>query len=453
MAIFAALSVASQALLANTTAINTTNKNISNVYNEDYSREEAVFSDVPGGGVSIETIRRIFDRALFKRYISQNQETVSLKEYQDILEQVESVFNDLQGSGFSSELEEFFNIMNDIAVNPDDIAARSELISAAKSLVGRIRDSYDTLQEIKNVSIKKVRDQIQLLNDNLSHLAEVNKNIKLFQSLPEKLNTYLNERDKLLKEISGLIDTKITFNEDGSVNLYTTKGFSLVIGDTAKEVTLDIVNGNPKVFVNNTDLTAEISGGSIGGLLKGISYINGTMDKLNMFTNTFATKINAIHESGFDLYGNSGEPFFLSENGAPSIDASNIVLNPAVEEDPKKIAAAADTAYLNSDNENIKKLMALKDEKWTELNEMSFSEYYTSEIVTPIGTELEHTKTMAENSEFLLQSIDEKIKELSGVNMDEELVNLTKFQRAYEAAAKVVTVTDELLQTILGMVG
>ena len=60
---------------------------------------------------------------------------------------------------------------------------------------------------------------------------------------------------------------------------------------------------------------------------------------------------------------------------------------------------------------------------------------------------------MAENSQFLLESIDEKIKELSGVNMDEELVNLTKFQRAYEAAARIVTVTDELLQTILGMVG
>jgi flagellar hook-associated protein 1 FlgK len=454
MALFAALSVASQALLANRTAINVTNKNISNVYNKDFSREEAVFADLPGSGVSIETVRRIFDRALFKRFISQNQENASLQEYQNVLEQVESVFNDLQGSGFASELEEFFNIMNDIAVNPDDIAARSELISVAKSLVGRIRDSYDTLQEIKSVSIKKIKDQIQLLNEDLAQLAEINKNIKIFQSSPEKLNTYLNERDKLLKDISGLIEAKITFNEDGSVNVYTAKGFALVLDGEAKEVTFDVVDGNPKVSVANTDLTDEIQGGSIGGLLKGISYINEVVDKLNTFTTSLANNVNAVHTSGYDLYGNSGLPFFLAGGGsAPPPNASNIIVNPDIENDPKKIAAAADTAYLNSDNENIKRLIALKDETWAELNNMSFQEYYTSEIVTPIGTELEHIKNLTENSNFLLESIDEKIKELSSVNIDEELINLTRFQRAYEAAARIVTVTDELLQTILGMVG
>ncbi|TCK05177.1 flagellar hook-associated protein FlgK [Phorcysia thermohydrogeniphila] len=454
MAIFAALSIASQALLSNTTAINTTNKNISNVYNEDYSREEAVFSDVPGGGVSIETIRRIFDRALFRRFISQNQENASLQEYRGVLEQVESVFNDLQGSGFAKELEEFFSVMNDIAVNPDDIAARAELISVAKSLVGRIRDSYDTLQEIKSVSVKKIKDQVKLLNEDLAHLAEINKNIKIFQSSPEKLNTYLNERDKLLKEISGLIETKITFNEDGSVNVYTAKGFALVIDSEAKEVTFEEVGGDPKISINGTDLTGEIQGGSIGGLLKGVSFINDVVDKLNTFTSSFANRVNLTHEGGLDLYGNTGTPFFLAGGGAsPPPKASNIIVNPLIEEDPKKIAAAKDPNYLNSDNQNILDMIELKDGKWPELNNMSFEEYYTSEIVTPIGTELEHTKNLAEESQFLLESIDEKVKELSSVNMDEELVNLTRFQRAYEAAARIVTVTDELLQTILGMVG
>jgi len=454
MALFAALSVASQALLANRTAINATNKNISNVYNEDYSREEAVFADLPGSGVSIETVRRIFDRALFRRFISQNQENASLQEYQIVLEQVESVFNDLQGSGFASELEEFFSVMNDIAVKPDDIAARAELISVAKSLVGRIRDSYDTLQEIKNVSIKKIRDQISLLNNSLTHLAEINKSIKAFQNSPEKLNTYLNERDKLLKEISRLIDTKVTFNEDGSVNLYTAKGFALVMGNRAEKVAFDVVGGDPVVYVNNTDLTSEIQEGSIGGLLKGVFYINDVVDKLNTFTISLANNVNAVHTSGYDLYGNSGVPFFLAGGGSsPPPKASNIIVNPDIENDPKKIAAAANTAYLNSDNENIKRLIALKDETLTELNNMSFQEYYTSEIVTPVGAELEHTKNLVENGNFLLQSIDEKIKELSGVNMDEELINLTRFQRAYEAAARIVTVTDELLQTILAMVG
>jgi flagellar hook-associated protein 1 FlgK len=98
-------------------------------------------------------------------------------------------------------------------------------------------------------------------------------------------------------------------------------------------------------------------------------------------------------------------------------------------------------------------MISLKDNTWADLNNMSFSEYYNTEIVSALGSELEYVKNRTENSKFLLDSIEDKMKELSSVNMDEELINLTKYQRAYEAAARVVTVTDELLQTVLGMVG
>jgi len=451
MSLFEALSIAGQSLLANRIAINTTNRNIANVYTEGYSREEAVLTDVPGSGVNVETIRRIFNKAYLTRYLSENQNNKALSAYEDILEQVESVFNDLQGTGFSQALTDFFNAMEDIAVKPDDIAARQELIAKAKTLVGRIRDSYSTLEEIKNTATLKVRDEVANLNNLLQKLATINRDLRIYSSSPEKLNQYLDERDRTLVEISQLIDTKVYIREDGTVDLYTAKGFALVLGEEFKRVefSTDTAN-NPVLKVSGVDITQEFNNGIIGGYLKGIDYIDKTMDALNTFTTEFATQINNQHEAGFDLNGNTGISLFKADNGASVIDASNIALN---FEDPTMVAAALDVNNLNGDNTNIKALIALKDQTFSNLDNLSFSEFYNTKIVTAIGSELEHTKDLRESSDFVLQSIDEKMKDLSSVNMDEELLNLTRYQRAYEAASKVVSVTDELIQTILNMVG
>lgn len=449
MALFAALSIASQALLASKSAISTTNRNMSNAYTDGYSREVPVFTDVPGGGVSVEQIKRVFSKAYFKRYIYENQRYNALSNYKDVLEQIESVFNDVQGTGFSKELDEFFNKMQDIALSPADTAPRAEFISAAKALIGRIRDSYNTLSEIKKTTTSKIKDEINLLNEKLKALAEVNKNLKLYADSPDRLNQYLDKRDKLIKEISNAVDVKLQINQDNTVNLYTTKGFPLVLDKTAKplKVVLD-GNNNPKILASSVDVTQDVENGTVGGLLKGIEALNEGIEKLNTFTTTLATKINEKQQQGYDLYGNIGEPLFKSDNGSSTIDASNITLN---FEDPKKLAAASDPNYLNADNENIKSMFNLKNQTWNELNGKSFSEYYNTEIISALGSELEYVKNRTENSKFLLDSINDKVKELSAVNMDEELINLTKYQRAYQAAARIVTVTDELLQTVLNM--
>ncbi|MDQ7055154.1 MAG: flagellar basal body rod C-terminal domain-containing protein [Persephonella sp.] len=86
------------------------------------------------------------------------------------------------------------------------------------------------------------------------------------------------------------------------------------------------------------------------------------------------------------------------------------------------------------------------------IKEKSFHEFYSSHMVAPVSSELSKIKNLTQDSTFMLEAIDQKIKEISSVNIDEELINLTKLQRAYEASAKVINVTDELLQTVLNLV-
>lgn len=449
MALFGALSLASQALLSQQIAVNTTNRNLSNVNTDSYSREEPVFADIPGGGVTVATLRRIFSSVLFKRFISENQNNAYLKAKSEVLSQVESLFNDQMGSGLSQAINDFFSVMNDVAVNPADLAARQELLSKAQVLVGRIRDSYSALQEIKSTYSKQVAESVSNLNQLLEKLADINRNIPLFADSPDRLNQYLDERDRTIKEISSIIDAKVQFNSDGTVNLYTAKGFALVLGDRTFKVTVKNTDSGVKVLADGRDITSDLSGGSVGGLVSALNVVESAMERLNTLTSTIANEVNAQHEQGYNLYGETGIDLFASDNGQP-IDASNIVL---AFNDPKKFAAASDPNYLDSDNGNVKALMALADKTYTQLNGLSFAEYYGTQITSWIGQEVESNDNLLKNSDFQLDAIKQKVEELSGVNTDEELVNLTRYQRAYQAAARVVTVTDELLQTILNMAG
>ena len=444
MSLFGALSIASQGLLSNKIAVNSATKNINNAYTDGYSREEPIFADIPGGGVEIRELRRLFDSALFKEAVTANYQAAAYSQQEEILLQVEAVFNDAQGGGFSNELNAFFSSMNDIALNPDDIAARESFLSAAQSLVGRIRQAYSYLEETQTSYTAKLLDQADRLNRLLNELAQVNRSLPLYKDSPT-YNQYLDERDRLIREISSLIEVKVSIDENGKANLYTAKGFALVLDDRAFTVAVE----GEAVKVQGVDISGELKGGEIGGTLQGLKTVKEWKERLNTFTSTLAQRVNQQHEAGYNLYGESGAPLFSSENGLP-IDASNIILNVT---DPKEVAAASDPNYLNSDNTNIKALIELGEEKIDELGGLSFAEYYATHITAAIGAKVAEVKNLSQNASFRLSSIDEKISQLSGVNIDEELINLTKFQRAYEAAARVINVTDELLQTILNLAG
>ncbi len=484
MSLFYSLSIAGQSLLSNKKGINITNRNISNVFTEGYSRKVPVFQDMPTGGVNLEKVERQYNESLFKRFTSINQEVVGDESYKDVLEQIEAVFNDVQGSGFSNEINEFFNSFNDMAVNPDDLAARQKVLSKAQDLIGRIRNSNETLNDIKEKTSLSIQDNISKLNKLTEHLTKVNQNIRAFQKDPDKLNFYLDDRDKTLKEISNLIDTKVIINKDGTADVTTSKGFTLVDFDRNYQLTYEEdTEKNPIVRWDGVNITSELKKGKIGGNLRGVKFLNQNLKKLDDFTVTLALTVNKIHRDGYDLNGNNNIDFFTIDPSSSSntIDSSNIYLNIS---DPKNIAAASDPTYTNADNTNIKKIINLKDSingaltsaqetdltsdneitlgsityklndisNYNGIKEKSFNEYYSSGIVAPIGFEIEHVSDVVQQNRFLRENIDQKIKEISSVNMDEELINLTKLQRAYEASAKIINVTDELLQTVLGLV-
>ncbi len=586
MSLFGILSVGGQALLTGRKAIDITSENLSNQDTEGYSRQRVHQQDITPNGVYVKDIERVFNNSIYKRILAVNQQVEGEKNYKDILSEVESLFNDIHGTGFGQKIEEFFNAFNDIAINPDDLAARDKVISVAKQLIGRIRDNYDNMQAIRDETVLSVKDEVKRLNDILVSLVKANKNIKAFRNDKTRLNNYLNERDRLLKELSGLIDIKVKIKSDETVDITTVKGHPLVLDDKYFSVKTEERDGKLRVFADNTDLTELFSNGKIGASLKAIAFIEKKINDLNDFVSIFAAVVNKIHRHGYNLKGETNVDFFkISEDSSlPYINASNIALNI---NDAKDIAAAGDARYLNSDNMIVKGIIALKDynqiatkksanavsssdtfgsgsfdvyigdrklatvsytssdtlsdivdkintsqsevvakvfeypsgsgnqylelfakdlpkskridlkndsgafvstigglsnnkgflnpaeveglkngnlqigdvkyqisnpDNYNIVENKSLNELYNKRLVAEIGFEIEHTKDNLKDNETFLNALEEKLKEISGVNTDEELANMLKYQRAYQSAAKIITVTDELLQTVLNMI-
>jgi flagellar hook-associated protein 1 FlgK len=183
-------------------------------------------------------------------------------------------------------------------------------------------------------------------------------------------------------------------------------------------------------------VTSEVGLGKLGGLLSSASEIrSGPLQRLDALTASLVAEVNGLHRSGFGLDGLSGRDFFNSD------------LTVAIQ-DPMMIGAAAQ-ATEPGDNTIALQMAELSGEVIGALGS-AFSEYYGG-IVAAVGTLARGASDMHTFDENLLVELQNRRDSVSGVSLDEEAMNLVRFQRSFEAGARMMQVTDELLETIINL--
>ncbi len=220
--------------------------------------------------------------------------------------------------------------------------------------------------------------------------------------------------------------------------------------------------------VANLDLHPVVTSGTLKGLLEvRDGAIDNVLDDLNKLAYTLATETNQIHRVGYGLDGVTGRNFFAAFT---SVDPNNsfkdyiqsMALSDEVKNNIEKVAAAGGTIEHptdrlrtyngDGDGSNAIRIAQLKFESFFNENKSNFNDFY-NEMITEVATVSERYQREAEYSNSLMTQLDAKRAELSGVSLDEELANLIKFQHAYNAAAKVITTVDEMLDKIInGMI-
>lgn len=470
MSISSILNIAKNALSANQMAIQVTSHNVSNVNTKGYARQAPVFEEesassiggiLIGNGVKVDSVIRYYDRYIEKQLAGKNNELQEQTIYSQYFERIEGILNE-DSTKLTASITEFFNAWQELSTDPESTAVREGILAAATNMSRSINNIYNGLKGIQIELNNKLKLEVDDINTITSAIADLNNMIYEGESTTSESNDYINRRAEYIKELSGKLDITYFEDEFGRVTILTSKGKPLVDGGQSWKLT--VTDNETTGFYNVgwkdpsgniTDITGNITGGKVRGLLEmRDGQINEFISDMDELARAIIEEVNTVHKEGYTLNHStsSTDPdkiaFFKEITGNYSKD---IAVSDEVKADIKNIAAASkiDTAtgrpIGNGTSLNIASLIDQNILNGGKSNIIDF----TSSITNRVGQLSKGAKSFLEYSEDTMQIIEKQRESVSGVSLDEEMANLIKFQYAFQAASRLFTVADELFKSIL----
>lgn len=474
MGLSAALETGKAGLRIYQVAMEVTSENIANVNTEGYSRQRVILESAPptthngfplGTGVKISTVERYYDALLLKQLVgSETTSSYDSKELQ-VLQQIEPIFNEVAQDGLGAAISGFFNAWQDLSLNPTGNAERQSVISAGNIMADYFHYTARTLNEAAISQNEAVEPAVNEVNNLLEKIAQLNRDIRATEQVYGNANEMKDRRDYFIRELSKYMEITLTENADGTTDVTyadTTGSYSLVKGGVTAtfsvqvDGTLDTDGSTPKNVVwiadadGNAAKKADPTTGSLGAtLVMRDTTIPDYLKKVDDLAEMIVDKVNIAHKDGFDLTNGPGVPgapggdFFVDGN----IKASNILV--AISS-TNEVAASKDAASLG-DNSNARAIAGLFNEKTMSGGTTTFGGYYNG-LVAQIGLDVNAAKTRVFQDNAFMRQLQTLRDSYSGVSLDEELTDLIKYQRSYQASAKIITTVDSMMETLLQMV-
>jgi flagellar hook-associated protein 1 FlgK len=264
------------------------------------------------------------------------------------------------------------------------------------------------------------------------------------QGLGQDPGATQDQRDELIRQLSGLVNISVTQTEHG-LTLTTANGIPLVVASQSFALRASTSSGGVQdvLSADGQDITSQIQGGQLAGTLKvRDQVIPQLLSQLNDLASQFTATFNAQHQAGTDLSGNAGQNFFTPLSSLADAAANfSVALT-----DPALIAASSDGSA--GSNGNLVQLIGLRDQALPA--GASPIDMY-SNLVLQAGNFGADAQAQVNASSLSLQQLTDQRSAVSGVSLDEETTNMIRYQRAYEAAARVVTTVDSMLQSLMNI--
>jgi flagellar hook-associated protein 1 FlgK len=442
--------IASQALDADQGALDATSNNIANQNTPGYSREIPVLTEADptvegnvtyGNGVVLQQIQSVRDQVLQLQIADQNQQQGSAQAQYNALQQVQSLFSD-PTQGIGADFTAFFNSISQLSTDPSDMADRQSVLTAAQNLVGDFHSTEQNLDSIQSGLNQSVGQTVSQINTLTAQIAQLNVQVGQMEKLGQDPGTLGDQETELIQQLSQLTNVNQIQTENG-LTLTTGSGTPLVVaGQSFALQTTSGASGMTDIASQGQDITGSLQGGQLGGTLQiRDTVIPGLLGQLDNLASQFATSFNAAQASGYDLNGNAGQALFSDTSGAGAASNLTVALS-----DPSLIAASSD-GTAGSDG-NVSNLLAVQNQALPS-GESPLDTYAGFVSLTGNLTSQANAEVTASTSS--LTQLNNQLGSVSGVNLDEETTNLMNYQRAYEAAARIVTTVDELTQSVLDM--
>lgn len=428
---FMGLNTSLRGLLAEQRALDVTSHNVANANTQGYSRQEAQVQasdalalptgDRLGTGVDVVAYKRIRDSFLDLQYRAQNMQVGAGTTRADALDQAELRLAEPGENGIAARLNSFWSSWSDLANAPESGAARQALIEDTRTLASSVNALDDGLQTVSAQAADELAGltgsggELQQIG---RELAGLNGAIRDTERVGGQANDLLDRRDLLLDKLSHLAQVSVA--DDGAGSIRVTVG-----GAGAPLVDGSTLTWPPPAMTS--------PGGKLGALMD-LSSPTGTIasyrSDLATFAQALTTQVNAIYNPA------AGADFLNYDAGTATLS-----LNPAVT--AANVRAGAGAAGDNSAARALSELRGVSGGP---------DDLY-SRFVTRIGTEVSDARRGTRNASALSESIEDRRQSTAGVSLDEEMTNLIRFQRGYQAAARAMSTTDAMLDTLINRTG
>ncbi len=548
---FNTINIGLRALQTQKKSLDVTSHNIANANTEGYSRQRAVHATtdphtVPGfgmpegagqvgTGVEVSDISRIKDQFIEGQIWEKKQSQGYWDRQYDGLHRIEQVFNEPSENSLSSSMDKFWQSLEDLSNNPEDSAVRATVKERGNALVDTFHSLEDQLSDYKASLNRDVNTTVEEINSLGKRIADLNGQIAHIKGTGNNPNDLMDTRDKLIEELNEKVNVRTRETDRGYINI-SIGGMTFVSGDKRNNLITEMDASNPDeeiIKFEELDRQADINNGELASLLDlrgvgGEGVLPEYMDELDNMAKTFAEHFNGIHQKGYDLNGDFGQEFFVSDDGG-DITADSIVVEGSIDDDPAKIAAGslsdtqdvleAEVSDANNYDENEEYFVELDKatDSYTVIDStgniiandtipaskeidlsteigMTFSvndygsavvgkgagsggnalnlantiksdkldfsgdgnadstvmDKYES-IISSLGVEGQRADQMVNNQETLVNQLENQRQSISGVSLDEEMANMVKYQQAYNAAAKLIRNSDQMLDSLMSI--
>jgi flagellar hook-associated protein 1 FlgK len=476
MGINSLFNIATTGITMSRVAIEVTSENISNVNTDGYSRQTVAFKTGPtnnangfplGTGVQLAAVQRNHDELLQLQIVDGNSANGESSVKETALDQIEPFFNELSTEGLGQSVQDFFDSWQDLSTNASGTAERQTVLARSQTLV----DTFHRMSTNLGDSLKNADSTLdgitRSITDSAKSIASLNEQILQTERLGGNANELRDQRDYQILELATKVGVSYSEQSDGTMTVSLPGGEKLVEGNGYAAVTTqdDSSTGLNRIMFTPigggaaTDVTSTIGGtdnsqGEIGGTLQvRDEIVPGYLARLDEMANQLVTAVNTQHSAGYGLDGSQNS--FFDPAGTTS---AAISINPALTAD--KIAAAGQdptSAFSGpGDNENALALAQLKNASLTFTvdgtpTKTTVASYYNA-LVSKVGVDAQNAANTTSQNESFLKQLNTLRESHSGVSLDEELTNLIKYQRAFEASARMITAASDMLDTVLGMI-
>lgn len=513
-ATFLAYSVASRAMESSQASINVTGNNIANINTEGYTRQRVDINSITisgtvqkyathqvstGIGSRAMGTTQIRDPYIDARYRAQNAEDSRYKTSVSGLSDLQDVFDEASTDGLQAQLSSFINDLQSFSQTPtsSDIA---QVTRSAAQKVTQIINMY--ANQVSDVRTQQVQDLNIVVNNNFNsyvkNIADLNDQIRKEEIYGNTPNELYDKRNNLIDKLGGIANIKVSSAPEKVSENLTIERLSITLSDPNTGTKIKIVD-NDKYSVlsteddgnniilsltgtdseENNDINNYFSDGSIKGYLdiingkgsfaaagennaSGIAYYQKSMD---IFANQFATVLNKINDVTSAVPDPSIKPLFTNKDGTTTnITAKSIQVSKAWLENPSYISNTSSTSTTGG-NDNVLRMIAAMNDKQefykageskaggdVPLFTGNYNQYMTG-LLGDLATDVEMNTKFSETATSVLDTILNTRESNSGVSLNEEGINLSAYQKIYNAAMRYFNILDENLDTIINRMG